>query len=45
MGHTDLNFLTGRIRDQAGLAGLLNNLYELHMPILSVDCLVNTQSH
>ncbi|MFC1821986.1 hypothetical protein ACFL9T_04710 [Thermodesulfobacteriota bacterium] len=28
--------LVGRIRDQAELAGLLNNLYELHLPIISV---------
>ena len=28
--------LVGRIRDQAELAGLLNTLYEQHLPILSV---------
>lgn len=28
--------LTGRVRDQAALAGVLNSLYELHLPILSV---------
>jgi hypothetical protein len=31
--------LVGRIRDQAELAGVLNTLYELHLPILSVECL------
>lgn len=29
--------LTGVIRDQAELTGLLNILYELHLPILSVE--------
>ena len=37
--------LVGRIRDQAELAGVLNSLYELHLPILSVDFLDTTQSH
>ena len=31
--------LVGRVRDQAALSGVLNTLYELHMPVLSVDCL------
>ena len=29
--------LKGRIRDQAELSGVLNSLYELHYPILSVE--------
>jgi hypothetical protein len=29
--------LVGRIRDQSALAGLLNSLYEFHLPILSVQ--------
>ena len=29
--------LVGRIRDQAELAGVLNTLYEFHLPILSVE--------
>jgi hypothetical protein len=29
--------LTGRVRDQAELSGVLNTLYELHLPILSVE--------
>jgi hypothetical protein len=29
--------LTGRVRDQAELTGVLNTLYELHLPILSVE--------
>jgi hypothetical protein len=31
--------LEGQLRDQAELAGLLNSLYELHLPILLVECL------
>ncbi|MEN8808926.1 MAG: hypothetical protein ABF291_15725 [Desulfobacterales bacterium] len=29
--------LTGRLKDQAMLTGVLNGLYELHLPILSVN--------
>jgi hypothetical protein len=31
--------LQGELIDQAALAGVLNTLYELHLPILSVLCL------
>lgn len=31
-----VTMLTGRVRDQAELTGLLNSLYELHLPILTV---------
>ena len=31
--------LVGRLPDQAALSGLLNALYELHLPIVSADCL------
>ncbi len=31
--------LQGHVRDQAELAGILNTFYELHMPLLSVQCL------
>jgi hypothetical protein len=31
--------LTGRVADQAALAGVLSTLYELHLPVLSVECL------
>jgi hypothetical protein len=30
--------LVGRLVDQASLAGVLNSLYELHLPVLSADC-------
>ncbi len=31
--------LVGRLPDQAALEGLLSTLYELHLPVLSVECL------
>lgn len=31
--------LEGRLADQAALAGVLNVLYELHLPVISADCL------
>jgi len=31
--------LEGRLLDQAALAGVLNTLYELHLPVLEVKCL------
>ncbi len=31
--------LTGRLRDQTALSGVLNTLYELHLPILKVEML------
>ena len=31
--------LVGQVRDQAELAGLLNNLYELHLTLRSVEYL------
>ena len=30
--------LSGRVRDQAALFGVLNSLYELRLKILSVEC-------
>ena len=33
------SILVGRLDDQAALAGVLNTLYELHLPVLSVECL------
>jgi hypothetical protein len=32
-----LTVLKGRVRDQAALAGILNTIYELHVPLLSVQ--------
>lgn len=31
--------LVGKIEDQAALSGVLNSLYELRMPVLSLECL------
>ena len=31
--------LEGRLLDQAALSGVLNKLYDLHLPVMSVDCL------
>jgi hypothetical protein len=37
--------LKGELSDQAALAGVLNTLYELHLPILSVLCLSYQPGH
>ena len=34
-----VTMLAGHLRDQAELAGVLNTLYELHLPLLSVELL------
>jgi len=31
--------LVGRLPDQAALSSVLNTLYELHLPVVSADCL------
>jgi hypothetical protein len=36
-GQVPVTTLVGRLRDQASLIGVLNSLYELHLPILSVE--------
>jgi hypothetical protein len=37
-GNGPETFLVGRIVDQAALSGILNSLYELHLPVLSIEC-------
>jgi len=37
--------LEGELLDQAALAGVLNTLYELHLPVLSVLCLSYPPDH
>ena len=37
-GHAE-TLLVGRLPDQAALTGVLNTLYELHLPVLLVECL------
>ena len=34
--------LTGTLEDQASLVGVLNSLYELRLPVLTVECLNTT---
>jgi hypothetical protein len=36
--------LIGRVRDQAEFIGVLNTLYELHLPILSVETLASDKN-
>jgi len=31
--------LVGRLPDRSALSGVLNSLYELHLPVTSVECL------
>ena len=33
--------LVGRLKDQSALSSVLNTLYELHLPVIAVDCLEN----
>jgi len=33
------SLLEGRLDDQSALSGVLNTLYDLHMPVVSADCL------
>jgi hypothetical protein len=33
-----VTMLEGTLVDQAALAGVLNSLYELHLPVLLVEC-------
>ena len=34
-----VTILKGELTDQAALAGVLNSLYELHRPVILVECL------
>ena len=36
---TPETILVGRLLDQAALAGLLESLYEMHLPVLSANCM------
>ena len=33
------SILVGRLSDQAALSSVLNTLYEMHLPVVSADCL------
>jgi len=37
--HEPISELVGQVRDQAELAGVLNTLYDLHLTLLTVECL------
>jgi hypothetical protein len=39
-----VTMLVGQLNDQAELAGVLNTLYELHLPLLSVELLTSEKS-
>ena len=34
-----ITILVGHLQDQAALSGVLNELYELHLPLLTVESL------
>jgi hypothetical protein len=38
-GIPPVTILEGELRDQAALAGVLNSLYEMHLLVLSVQCM------
>ncbi len=38
-GDVPITTLEGKLSDQAALAGVLNSIYELHVLVLSVECL------
>lgn len=40
---TTVTTLVGRVKDQAELTGVFNSLYELHLPILSVENLTENK--
>ena len=39
-----VTILVGHLTDQAALSGVLNALYDLHLPLLSVECLNNLEN-
>ena len=38
LGGVKETVIVGRFADQAALTGVWNTLYELHLPVVSVDC-------
>jgi hypothetical protein len=38
-GEPPVTVLEGELLDQAALVGVLNSLYGMHLPVLSVQCL------
>ena len=43
-GHAPVTTLCGPLRDQAALLGVLNGLYDLHLPLLLVELLTGETS-
>lgn len=39
-----VTIMEGELHDQAALAGVLKSLYEMHLPVLSVECLSARQT-
>ena len=35
--------LVGEVSDQAGLFGVVSSLYEMHLPLVSIELLVNSE--
>ena len=44
-GHAPVTTLVGRLRDQAALLGVLNSLYDLHLPLMVVERVSGEASH
>jgi hypothetical protein len=44
-GDATISALEGELIDQAALLGVLNSLYELHLPVVSVICLPFPQAN
>lgn len=44
-GQKAVTTLTGSLRDQAALSGVMNTLHELHLPVVSVSCLDEETDH
>jgi len=38
-GEPDISLLEGVLADQTALSGVLNAIVDLHMPVISVECL------
>jgi len=39
-----ISIITGRVNDQAALAGILNSIYEMHLMVLSVEILSHSEN-
>ena len=40
IGPPSVTLLTGELPDQSALQGIMNTLFELHLPILSTECIL-----